>query len=238
MNKKMKISLIIGGMCVALSCGIAIQVKTVSEIGTTTGRNSIENELRDAILKTKENYDNLYSDEEKAEKILENERKSATENNGELTQIQEDIKNLNMQLGLTDVTGKGVVIKVDDAIIPSILDPNSTIVHDTDLISIVNELKNAGAEAICINEQRIMTNTVIECIGTVIKINGQRVGAPYTIKAIGMPELLRNTYRNGGYLKILEKYGIQIDFKSSENITIPKYSGTYKFEYAQEINNK
>ena len=51
----MKISLILGGMCVALSCGIAIQVRTISRIGTTTSRNSTENELRDAILRTKEN---------------------------------------------------------------------------------------------------------------------------------------------------------------------------------------
>ena len=69
-------------------------------------------------------------------------------------------------------------------------------------------------------------------------INGQRVGAPFTIKAIGMPELLKNTYRNGGYLKVLEGDRIQVDFKTSDNITIPKYTGTYKFEYAQTINNK
>ena len=175
---------------------------------------------------------------EKAEKLLEDERKSATENNSELAEIQENIKTLSTQLGLTDVTGKGVIIKVDDAMVQSTFDPNSTIVHAEDLISIVNELKNAGAEAISINDQRIVSNTVIECIGAVIKINGQRVGAPFTIKAIGMPELLKNTYRNGGYLKVLEGDRIQVDFKTSDNITIPKYTGTYKFEYAQTINNK
>ena len=143
MNKKMKISLILGGMCVALSCGIAIQVRTISRIGTTTSRNSTENELRDAILRTKENYDNLYANEEKAEKLLEDERKSATENNSELAEIQENIKTLSTQLGLTDVTGKGVIIKVDDAMVQSTFDPNSTIVHDADLISIVNELKKS-----------------------------------------------------------------------------------------------
>ena len=92
MNKKMKISLILGGMCVALSCGIAIQVRTISRIGTTTSRNSTENELRDAILRTKENYDNLYANEEKAEKLLEDERKSATENNSELAEIDKEAK--------------------------------------------------------------------------------------------------------------------------------------------------
>ena len=244
MNKKTKISLVIGGMCVALSCGIAIQVKTVSQVGTTISRNSVENELKDAVLKTKENYDNLYADEENAEKLLEKERKSATENNSELMEIQEQIKELNTQAGLTEVTGKGVIIKVDDANVQSNLqslyiDPSQTIVHDTDLISIVNELKNAGAEAISINDQRIVANSVIICDGAVIRINGEKVGAPFTIKAIGLPEMLKNTYRNGGYLWMLKyNYSIQVDFKTSDNITVPKYSGTYNFNYAQNTSNK
>ena len=74
--------------------------------------------------------------------------------------------------------------------VQSTFDPNSTIVHAEDLISIVNELKNAGAEAISINDQRIVSNTVIECIGAVIKINGQRVGAvSYT--HLTLPTILR-----------------------------------------------
>ena len=121
MNTKIKISLVIGGMCIALSCGVAMQIKTISQIGTTTSRNSVENELRDAVLRTKENYDNLYSDEESAEKLLEKERKNATENNSELTEIQEQIKKLNTQIGLTEVTGKEVTI-VQNSILKELKD--------------------------------------------------------------------------------------------------------------------
>lgn len=236
MNKKMKISLILGGMCVALSCGIAIQVRTISRIGTTTSRNSTENELRDAILRTKENYDNLYANEEKAEKLLEDERKSATENNSELAEIQENIKTLSTQLGLTDVTGKGVIIKVDDAMVQSTFDPNSTIVHAEDLISIVNELKNAGAEAIAINGQRVISTTAIICGGNIININGERIGSPFTIQAIGLPETLANLDRPGGYLKDLRERKIQVDLKKSNNITIPKYSGVLNLKYIKNNN--
>ena len=237
MNKKMKISLILGGMCVALSCGIAIQVRTISRIGTTTSRNSTENELRDAILRTKENYDNLYANEEKAEKLLEDERKSATENNSELAEIQENIKTLSTQLGLTDVTGKGVIIKVDDAMVQSTFDPNSTIVHAEDLISIVNELKNAGAEAISINNQRIILTTPIICGGNIININGEKIGSPFEIKAIGSPEALANLSRPGGWLSKLEDRGIKVSTpKKSNSITIPKYSGVLNFKYISNSN--
>ena len=236
MLKKEKISLVLGGMCLVLSCGIAIQVRSISNVGTPSSLNTTENNLRDAVLRTKENYDNLYEDVENAEKLLERERNSATENNEELSNLQKEINTLNTQLGLTDVTGKGVIIQLDDAksVTANWLgDPNDMIVHDNDIISVVNELKNAGAEAISVNDQRIVANTVIECDGSVIKINGEKVGAPFTIKAIGMPETLKNVYRIGSYLYMLENdYHLEVDFKTSENITILKYTGTYKYNYA------
>ena len=237
MLKKEKISLVLGGMCLVLSCGIAIQVRSISNVGTPSSLNTTENNLRDAVLRTKENYDNLYEDVENAEKLLERERNSATENNEELSNLQKEINTLNTQLGLTDVTGKGVIIQLDDAksVTANWLgDPNDMIVHDNDIISVVNELKNAGAEAISINGQRIVNTTAITCVGNTVMINGEKVGAPFTIKAIGMPETLKNAYRYGSYLYILENdYFLEVDFKTSENVTIPKYTGTYKFNYTE-----
>ena len=84
MNNKMMISIILGFMCLLLTYGIAIQVKTTNNMGTTTSTNATENKLRDAVLKAKEKYDNLYRDLEEAEKKLEEERANATQNNSEL----------------------------------------------------------------------------------------------------------------------------------------------------------
>ena len=242
MNKKMKISLILGGMCVALSCGIAIQVRTISRIGTTTSRNSTENELRDAILRTKENYDNLYANEEKAEKLLEDERKSATENNSELAEIQENIKTLSTQLGLTDVTGKGVIIKVDDAMVQSTFDPNSTIVHDADLISIVNELKNAGAEAISINGSRIInTSEIAEINNSYIIVNGaKRIASPYEVKAIGDQTYLTSilSLKDSGFIDKYTSGGLIVRLEQKREVQIPKYDGEMKFNYAYEKEEK
>ena len=65
MNKKI-ISLILGLMCVVLSYGIAVQIKTINGTESIISTNSKENELRDAVLKSKEKYDNLYSELEDA----------------------------------------------------------------------------------------------------------------------------------------------------------------------------
>lgn len=239
MENKKAISLVLGSMCVVLACGIAIQVKTIKNIGTTTSTNDTENQLRDAILRTKEKYDNLYAEVENAEKILEKERENSTQNNSELAKIENDIKTINTQLGLTDVVGQGVIVKLDDSktisssLFANFDDLNKYVIHDSDILEIVNELKNAGAEAISVNGQRVVTNTVIECDGTVIKVNGVKIGAPFEIKAIGMKETLLNIKRLGGYLWNLEnRFRLDVSCNSSDNISIPKYTGTYKFNYA------
>jgi len=239
MNKK-SISLILGLMCVVLTYGIAVQIKTINGTGTTISTNAKENELRDAVLKAKEKYDNLYEELERIENQLETERTNSTQNNTELEQLENTIKEGNKILGMSEVTGYGIIITVNDnqkiSLNDWLGDPNWLIVHDTDLINIVNGLKNTGAQAISINNQRIVATSAIECDGNVIEINGEKIGAPFEIKAIGFPESLINIDRFGGYTQILREYrGLDVTVKKSdkEKITIPKYSGVMKFEYLE-----
>ena len=168
MNKKI-ISLILGLMCVLLSYGIAAQIKTINGTGSIMSTNAKENELRDSVLKSKEKYDNLYQKLEEAENQLEVERANSTQNNTELTDLENEIKDGNKILGLSEVTGNGLIITINDnqdiSLNSWFADPNLLVVHDADLISVVNELKNAGAEAISINEQRLVTTSAIECDG-------------------------------------------------------------------------
>lgn len=238
MNKK-SISLILGLMCMVLTFGIAVQIRTVNGTGTTVSTNSEENELRDAVLKAKEKYDNLYEELEEMDAQLEIERTNSTQNNAELEELENSIKEGNKVLGLSEVTGEGIVITVNDSQSVSLsewfLDPNLLIVHDIDLINIVNELKNAGAEAISINGQRIITTSAIECDGNVIKINGEKIAAPFEIKAIGLPEALNTVKRVGGYLDYLEERFLEVTVETSNKgkIIIPKYTGVIKFEYIE-----
>lgn len=238
MNKK-TISLVLGIMCLLLTFGIVVQIKTVNGTGTTVSTNAKENELRDAVLKAKEKYDNLYEELEHMEDQLEIERTNSTQNNTELEQLENEIKEGNKILGLSEVTGNGIVITVDDSkSLNWYDDPNLLVVHDTDLMNIVNSLKNAGAEAISINEQRIITTSAIECDGNVIMINGEKIAAPFVIKAIGFPESLMSVNMLGGYvynLKYDRNLEVKIETSDSlkQKITIPKYTGVSKFEYAE-----
>ena len=239
MTNKTKISIVLGIMCLALTAGICIQIKTVQNSNSTVSQNYEENNLRAEVLKYKERYDNTIKDIDQLDKQLEAKIDEATENNSELEEAQAQIKEGNKIIGLEEVTGPGVIITLSDSQLdPStVFDPSTLLLHDLDIVSVINELKNTGAEAISINEQRIVSTSSIQCGGAIININGERIGSPFTIKAIGLPESLANIDRTDGYLDLLrsEPYKIGVELKKSNNITIPKYSGVINFKYAKSV---
>lgn len=236
MKNKQIISIVLGLMCFALTLGICIQIKTVRRSNSIAGENNGENnELRSEVLRYKEKYDNKYRELEEAEKKLEKERQSSTENNSELEQKEEEIKRGNKMIGMTEVTGAGVIITLNDSQkdTSTALNISDLLVHDADVLSVINELKNAGAEAISINDQRLVPTSSIVCGGNIIEINGEKVGAPFVIKAIGLPEQLAALSRPGGYLETLKAATVGVELKKSNNITIPRYTGVITYKYSQ-----
>lgn len=233
---KNKVALILGIVCVILTIAICVQVKTVEDaekdIGNTFSANS---GLRDEVLKLREKYNNEYKELEKSELELEQLRAQVATNNTDDLQKQEQITNINKLLGNTEVKGEGIIIKLDDnreVSADEVLNISSYLVHYNDLMEIVNELFNTGAEAVSINNQRIVSTTGIMCDGNIVRINGEMVGVPITIKAIGLPNVLYyQLIRSGGYLESMQRDGVNVYVEQSDNITIPKYEGVYAHDY-------
>jgi len=226
-------------MSMALTYGLCMQIKTVNNNGTTVNLTAQQSKLKSEILKICEKYDELSEQLDEIEKQLEIERESATINNSNLAIIEEKIKDKNLMLGLTEVTGTGVEIVLNDgnsSVLNNIFgNASDLLVHDTDLMHVINELFNSGAEAVAINGERIVATTAIECDGNVIKINGNKMGAPFEITAIGYPEQLAGgVSRPGGYLELLVSRGVVATLTKQNSIKIPKYTGTMKFNYAAD----
>ena len=229
--KKDIIALILGVMCFILTLTIAIQYRTVKNANKVAGT-SVNSELKTEVLKWKEKYDETYSELEKAEERLEKSRETATNNSNTSSDLQKRLKTLNSLIGTVDVKGKGVVVTIADnknvtsESIGTFDNINNYLIHDKDLIILVNELKNAGAEAISINGERIINTSSITCDGNVVLINDNKISSPFEIKAIGSPEgILGGIQRPGGNLEELYRYGLVSSVEKKENITIYKYSG-------------
>lgn len=155
-----------------------------------------------------------------------------------ITTLTEQLKSAQMLAGLTAVAGPGVTVYMDDSRRPSKPgdDPNAFIIHDDDILSVVNELLASGAEAIAINEQRFVAKTEIRCVGPTISINGVRIAPPIYIKAIGDPQTIEAGLKTrGGIIDNLGLWGIEVTVKREEHVEIPGFSGSSIFRYAQPL---
>jgi uncharacterized protein YlxW (UPF0749 family) len=174
------------------------------------------------------------------EQIRQYEESSAREK----TVLEGMLKELNrvkLWAGLLPVKGPGVIITLDDSKrkIKVGENPENYIIHDYDLREIVNELWTSGAEAIAINEQRIVVTSEIRCVGTTILVNGVRLSPPYVVKAIGNPDSLMNALNMpGGIISALsyisKEYGIILKVEKSDMLELPPYEGSISLRYTRE----
>lgn len=235
MNKK-QISLILGTMCCLLTIGICVQIKTISNTALSFGKTQTENELRDSVSRWQQTYKNAYEKLEKKEKELATLREETASNSNNSTHLSTTLESYNSLLGYSELKGPGLIITLDDG--ENLFNSGMVtdyIVHDGDILQVVNALKNAGADAISVNGQRIVSNTSITCIGNVVKINNEKVGAPFVISAIGPTSLLYGSLTMpGGYISLMEDAGVKVKIEQvdKDSIIIPKYEGVYKFVYA------
>lgn len=150
--------------------------------------------------------------------------------------LAQQLAETQVKAGLVPISGQGVIVEMKDA--PSSLvqggNPNAFIIHDVDVLRTVNELFGAKAEAISINEQRLIGRTEIRCAGPVITINGVRTAPPVIIKAIGNPDALEGAIMmKDGIAEDLRNFGISVTVRKENTLTVPAFKGSMKLEYGK-----
>ena len=226
--KKIKPVITLGILSMILTVGISVQLKTIKAADISGTIQLTDSNLKKSLLQTKTNYEDSVKKLADTDKELENLRNNVLNIESDV-ETQEKIKKYEIILGLTKVQGEGVTITVadnneqkDNSSFASINNSNY-LVHDGNLVAIINELKIAGAEAISISGKRIVNSTSINCAGNVIQINGEKVGSPFVINAIGDKDLLYGELtKNGGTLYKLKKYGVLTSIKKEDSIEIEK----------------
>ena len=148
---------------------------------------------------------------------------------------------LRYRAALIPLAGEGVIVHMDDCTktVKAGENPNLYVIHDDDLLRVINELRAAGAEAISVNGQRLTGISEIRCAGPTLSVNNVRSSAPFEIRAIGDKKSLESALRmRGGVAETLGVWGIQIDIKTSDNVYIPPYRGSIRQTYAHETSER
>lgn len=207
--------------CFALTTVMFMQFKIVNETDITSIETMREEELRAELANWKQMYKEAEEQyKEKISKLEEyKEKQQSTVESSEL--VKKELSQVNMYLGKTEVQGQGIVITLNE-----ITGEEEEPITAEDLLIIVDYLKSAGAEAVSINEERIINmSDIVYVNNSIIYINQQRILSPYVIKAIGNPTNLESTLLgNGGYVEQLRNIGFNVSIDKSNKIVIPKYS--------------
>jgi uncharacterized protein YlxW (UPF0749 family) len=101
-------------------------------------------------------------------------------------QIESDLGRVRAWTGLDPVSGRGVTITVSGPI-------EAKAVED-----LLNELRNAGAEAIAIGDIRVVAKTTVSGPPGSLDVDGFLLGTPFRIRVIGKPETLVGSLTRAG----------------------------------------
>lgn len=176
-----------------------------------------EDELRNKIILEQAVNLNLEQDLREKQRELREIEEEITSLDAEqeirVANLVEDLDRLRKAVGAVTVKGPGVEVSLEDSsYVPDGANPNNYIVHEHHIQKVVDELLVAGAEAIAINGYRLSNSSYIQCVGPVIKIDGNTSYAPFVISAIGDPNILNEALNLYGGVKdqLVNDY---IDFK-------------------------
>jgi uncharacterized protein YlxW (UPF0749 family) len=144
-----------------------------------------------------------------------------------LEALVEELNKVRIINGLVEVSGPGVEVSLDGPV--GVLD-----VQD-----LINELRNAGAEALTINGERLTLYSIIASPEDgVMTVNGTRLSRPYILQAIGDPETLETALlRSGGLIATLERNyeGLAVSLVKRDKMVLPVYKGAIEFVYASPV---
>lgn len=152
-----------------------------------------------------------------------------------------ELQRLKFFAGVTPVEGPGVVVEMDDSPKPQEPgeNPNEWILHNFDVVDVVNELWAAGAEAIAINGERIVATTPIRSVATTMMVNTRRLNPPLRIEAVGDPARLAGYLeRRGGFVGLLRAFTFPVDIRRADRLLLPAYRGPFVFRYAVPVRSR
>jgi len=196
------------------------------------------------VIKDLEQENNELENEISALNESINKKKEESSHGAQLTSdLQKTNENLRFLAGLTPVEGPGIKITLDDNNVGAkaaensgkLYNPEEYLIHDRNVLYIINELKANGAEAIAVNDQRIIERSTVRCVGTVILVNSARLAPPYVIEAIGNPDFLMAAMSESDEVTYLKAQGFPISTTKEELLQLPPYVSMLKTEYLKPL---
>lgn len=233
--KNIKVQVSIAIVCVVLGLMVSIQFRTIKQgVGTVSEYRA--RELAAQLKKVKEENSKLLNVKNEYETKIKEFENTASQGSLSAKILKDDLDRVRILAGIEDVEGPGITVIVDDLKFSEKV--NYPLISYSMLLELLNELNAAGAEAVSINGQRIISTTEIRQVGGIhININTVPYAPPFVFKAIGNPKTLEAALRlREGIVERFETSGIAMTITQEQLIKIEKYNGVIERQYIKISN--
>lgn len=209
-------------LAILLGFGITTQIQQ-------TNAGGLENLRQDELVALLDNVNSQAARlEQEAGRLTttRDELKSATGDTAALQAARDRLQLLGVLNGTLPATGPGITITIDDP---------GKVVQAANLLDTVQELRDAGAEAIQINNQRVIVSTWFGGSADIsLTVSGAQVSAPYVITAIGDPHTMATAMAiPGGVVESLRSSGASATVTSSQKVQVTALQAARAPDYAQ-----
>jgi uncharacterized protein YlxW (UPF0749 family) len=226
---------------------IAIALAVVGFVGAIQWNSSLAREefttsaqqfLANQVVQLESEQRELRSQIAVAEEEVQRFQEESTTSSVALEALNQRLAAARLDVGLTSVRGPGVIVEIADSkrVVPQGENPASFIVLVDDLRDIVTALWASGAEAISINDERLVATTSIYGVGASVLVNTAFLSPPFRIEAIGTEGLLDRFQTNPAYLgRVAHRinfFGLEFASQVSGELTLPAFVGTTRFRWA------
>ncbi len=222
-------------VCIVIGIMIVIQYKSVIQLGGTVS-NTRAQELAAQLSTLEKEKKSLNTEINDLKSKIDEYENQFSQDNKIVKDLQKNTQEAKMLSGQTAVKGRGIVITLDYTPLEEGDNLDPFLMYPEYLLLLVNELNSSGAEAISINDQRIISTSEVRLAGNHIVINGQKFSHPFVFKVIGNSQTMESAIQlKGGIVELLNSAYIQVNIKREEKVVIPKYEGVIDYEYAKPV---
>ena len=163
----------------------------------------------------------------------------------EVTELQEQVDALKGPAGFEAVRGPAITVvledapeeEIDEAVEQGEVTADQLVVHQQDIQAVVNALWSGGAEAMTLQDQRVISTTGIKCVGNTVVLHGVPYAPPYEITAIGNLGALQAAIDDSdyiaGYMTYVDTYNLGYDVSTNIDVRMPAYGGSSDLRYAE-----
>lgn len=142
--------------------------------------------------------------------------------------LEDQLTALSQVAGLAPMGGPGLKVVLDDSSMrqPPTGNVNDLVIHSQDVRAVVNALWRAGAEAVSVNDERVIGTSSVLCVGNTLLINGTVHSPPYRLSAIGPSEdrfegdrLVRRLHDDA------DSFGLRFSVSHEDDVRVPSFGG-------------